>query len=69
MFLYQIKDDHARILGCRGYDGSVRIPEKIGGRPVTELLPMHSPMVGGKEKCFHWQEKRYACAMKRATQL
>lgn len=37
MFLYQMKDEHVQILGCRGYDRSIRIPEKIGGRPVTEL--------------------------------
>ena len=37
MFLYQITDDQVQILGCRGYDGSIRIPEKIGGLPVTEL--------------------------------
>ena len=37
MFLYQMKDEHVQILGCRGYDGSIRIPEKIGDRPVTEL--------------------------------
>ena len=37
MFLYQITDDHVQILGCRGYDGSIRIPEKIRGLPVTEL--------------------------------
>ncbi|WP_077612724.1 leucine-rich repeat protein [Clostridium sp. Marseille-P2415] len=37
MFLYQIVDEHIRILGCRGYDGTIRIPEKIGNRPVSEL--------------------------------
>jgi hypothetical protein len=37
MFLYQIANDHVRVLGCRGYDGSIRIPGKIGGQPVTEL--------------------------------
>ncbi len=37
MFLYQITDDHVQILGCRGYDGSIRVPEKIGGLPVIEL--------------------------------
>lgn len=37
MFLYQIVNDHIRILGCRGYAGAVRIPEKIENLPVTEL--------------------------------
>ncbi|MEY8354399.1 leucine-rich repeat domain-containing protein [Lachnospiraceae bacterium 54-53] len=37
MFLYQIVDDHIRIVGYRGYDGAVRIPEQIEKRPVTEL--------------------------------
>ncbi len=39
MFLYQINGDAIRILGCRSYDGVVEIPEKIDGRPVTELAP------------------------------
>ncbi|GLC78160.1 leucine-rich repeat protein [Lacrimispora brassicae] len=37
MFLYQITDNHVRILGCRGYDGSIRVPEKIGDLPVRSL--------------------------------
>lgn len=37
MFLYQIIDNHIQILGYRGYDGSVCIPEKIENLPVTEL--------------------------------
>jgi len=37
MFLYQIINDHVRILGCRGYAGAVCIPEKIENLPVTEL--------------------------------
>ncbi|WP_277409673.1 hypothetical protein [Lacrimispora xylanisolvens] len=37
MFLYQIVNDHVRILTCRGYGGVVRVPEKIGNIPVTEL--------------------------------
>lgn len=37
MFLYQKVNDHVRILACRGYGGTVRIPDKIGGLPVTEL--------------------------------
>ncbi|MDK2965233.1 leucine-rich repeat protein [Lacrimispora sp.] len=37
MFLYQIINNQVRILECRGYDGTVRIPEKIGELPVTEL--------------------------------
>ncbi len=37
MFLYQIVDNHIKILGYRGYDGIVRVPEKIGNRTVNEL--------------------------------
>lgn len=37
MFLYQMIDDHIQILGYLGYDGSIRIPETIEERPVTEL--------------------------------
>lgn len=37
MYLYQIIDDHIKILGGRGYDGFLRLPERIGDRPVTEL--------------------------------
>lgn len=37
MFLYQNINDHVRILGYRGFDGFIRVPEQIGGRPVTEL--------------------------------
>ena len=37
MFLYQTVNDYVRILTCRGYGGVVRVPEKIGNLPVTEL--------------------------------
>lgn len=37
MFLYQNIDDHVRILGYRGFNGSIRVPEKIGGLSVTEV--------------------------------
>ncbi|WP_333646929.1 leucine-rich repeat protein [Lacrimispora sp.] len=37
MFLYQIVDNHIKILGYRGYDGVVRVPERIGNRTVKEL--------------------------------
>lgn len=37
MFLYQIIDDYIRILGCRGYDGYIRIPDRIENRQVTEV--------------------------------
>lgn len=37
MFLYERIDDHVKILGSRAYDGQVVIPEKIEGKPVTEL--------------------------------
>lgn len=36
-FLWEPDGDGARILRCRGYDGMVEIPERIEGRPVTEL--------------------------------
>lgn len=50
MFLYQITGDHVRILGCRGYDGSIRIPEKIGELPVTELAAYAFSNGWGKEE-------------------
>ncbi|ADL06653.1 leucine-rich repeat protein [Lacrimispora saccharolytica] len=50
MFLYQIKENHVRILGCRGYDGSIRIPEKIGDMPVTELAAYAFSNGWGKEE-------------------
>jgi hypothetical protein len=37
MFLYQVIRDHIMILGCSGYHGTVKIPEKIDERPVEEL--------------------------------
>ncbi len=37
MFLYQITDEHIRILGYRGYNGSIKIPGSIKKRPVTEV--------------------------------
>ena len=37
MYLYQNINDHIRILGCRGFGGAVKIPEKIENLPVTEL--------------------------------
>lgn len=52
MFLYQMKDEHVQILGCRGYDGSIRIPEKIGGRPVTELAAYAFSDGWGKNEMF-----------------
>lgn len=39
MFLYQVKDETIRILGCRSYGGVVEIPEIIDGKAVTELAP------------------------------
>lgn len=37
MFLYQIINNRVQILGYRGYNGSIRIPEKVENLPVTEL--------------------------------
>ncbi len=37
MFLYETVNDMCGILTCRGYGGVVRVPEKIGNLPVTEL--------------------------------
>lgn len=37
MYFYEVIDDHIKILGCRGYDGFLKLPERIEGRVVTEL--------------------------------
>lgn len=37
MYLYQFVENHIKILGYRGYDRSIRIPEKIDNWPVEEL--------------------------------
>lgn len=39
MFLYQINNETATLLGSRSYDGIVEIPAAIAGKPVTELAP------------------------------
>lgn len=36
-FAYEVKDGEVRILRCYGSSGSVVIPEKLNGLPVTEL--------------------------------
>lgn len=50
MFLYQVINEHVRILGYRGYNGSVRVPEKIEEMPVTELSAYAFSGGWGREK-------------------
>lgn len=62
MFLYQIWDGHVRILGCRGYNGCIRIPEKIKGMPVTELAAYaFSDGWGKKEMLLAAGEEMHLC--------
>lgn len=50
MFLYQVINEHIRILGYRGYSGFVRVPEKIQAMPVTELSAYAFSGGWGREK-------------------
>jgi hypothetical protein len=50
MFLYQVINKQIRILGYRGYNGSVRVPEKIENLPVTELSAYAFSGGWGREK-------------------
>lgn len=62
MFLYRKENEHVIILGYRGYDGMVRVPEIVDGSSVTELEAYaFSTGWGRDEMISSLKDKIYFC--------
>lgn len=61
MFLYQKFEDHIEILGCLGYDGDVKIPDRIEGKLVTRLAAYAFSDSRGRRDMLSKAEKLCYC--------